>query len=78
MGCAHAGERRAVVPSSRELGPCRVGLRRDRAVPALRRNACELTPAACGDDYLCVYLCVAKKGYEAPTGLGTPNGTGAF
>ena len=28
----------------------------------------------CGDDY----LCVAKKGYDAPTGLGTPDGTGAF
>ena len=30
--------------------------------------------AVCGDDY----LCVAKKGYDAPTGLGTPNGIGAF
>jgi hypothetical protein len=29
---------------------------------------------ACGDDY----LCVAKKGYDAPTGLGTPDGLGAF
>jgi subtilase family serine protease len=29
---------------------------------------------ACDDDY----LCVAKKGYDAPTGLGTPDGTGAF
>jgi subtilase family serine protease len=29
---------------------------------------------ACGNDY----LCVAKKGYDAPTGLGTPNGTGGF
>jgi subtilase family serine protease len=29
---------------------------------------------ACGNDY----LCVAKKGYDAPTGLGTPNGTGSF
>jgi subtilase family serine protease len=29
---------------------------------------------ACGGDY----LCVAKKGYDAPTGLGTPDGTGAF
>ncbi len=28
----------------------------------------------CGKDY----LCVAKKGYDAPTGLGTPNGTKAF
>jgi subtilase family serine protease len=30
--------------------------------------------AVCGYDY----LCVAKKGYDAPTGLGTPNGDGAF
>jgi subtilase family protein len=30
--------------------------------------------AACGADY----LCTAKRGYDAPTGLGTPNGTGAF
>ena len=28
----------------------------------------------CGRDY----LCVAKQGYDAPTGLGTPHGTGAF
>ena len=28
----------------------------------------------CGDDY----LCVAKRGYDAPTGLGTPDGLGAF
>jgi subtilase family serine protease len=33
------------------------------------------TPAeACGSDY----LCTAKRGYDAPTGLGTPNGLGAF
>ncbi len=30
--------------------------------------------ATCGFDY----LCVAKKGYDAPTGMGTPDGTGAF
>lgn len=30
--------------------------------------------AACGHDY----LCVASKGYDAPTGLGTPDGLGAF
>jgi hypothetical protein len=30
--------------------------------------------AVCGHDY----LCVAKKGYDAPTGLGTPDGAGAF
>jgi hypothetical protein len=28
----------------------------------------------CGGDY----LCQAKNGYDAPTGLGTPDGTGAF
>lgn len=28
----------------------------------------------CGDSY----LCVARQGYDAPTGLGTPDGTGAF
>ena len=30
--------------------------------------------AACGDDY----LCTAKRGYDAPTGLGTPDGIGGF
>jgi subtilase family serine protease len=30
--------------------------------------------ATCGHDY----LCTAKKGYDAPTGLGTPDGTSAF
>lgn len=30
--------------------------------------------ATCGHDY----LCVARKGYDAPTGLGTPDGVGAF
>lgn len=30
--------------------------------------------ASCGNDY----LCTAKQGYDAPTGLGTPDGTGAF
>jgi hypothetical protein len=29
---------------------------------------------SCGHDY----LCVAKRGYDAPTGLGTPDGIGAF
>ena len=24
------------------------------------------------------YLCTAKAGYDGPSGLGTPNGTGAF
>jgi len=30
--------------------------------------------ATCGYDY----LCVARTGYDAPTGLGSPDGTGAF
>jgi subtilase family serine protease len=30
--------------------------------------------AACGYDY----LCMAQKGYDAPTGLGSPDGIGAF
>jgi subtilase family serine protease len=38
-------------------------------------NALSGTPrAVCGGDY----LCTARRGYDAPTGLGTPNGTGAF
>jgi hypothetical protein len=41
-----------------------------------RGNNSYFVPArqACGDDY----LCVAKPGYDAPTGLGTPDGIGAF
>jgi Subtilase family len=34
----------------------------------------ERPKAVCGNSY----LCVARKGYDAPTGLGTPDGTGAF
>jgi hypothetical protein len=30
--------------------------------------------AKCGNDY----LCVAKTGYDAPAGVGTPNGLAAF
>ncbi len=38
-------------------------------------NALFETPEqACGNDY----LCVARKGYNGPTGLGTPDGIGAF
>jgi subtilase family serine protease len=29
-------------------------------------------------DTLCGYLCTAEPGYDGPTGLGTPNGTGGF
>jgi hypothetical protein len=41
-----------------------------------RGNNSLFVPArqACGDDY----LCVAKHGYDAPTGAGTPDGIGAF
>ena len=34
----------------------------------------EQNGAVCGNDY----LCVAKKGYDAPTSLGTPDDIGAF
>ena len=37
-------------------------------------NDPRLGGAKCGDDY----LCVAKTGYDAPTGVGTPNGLTAF
>jgi subtilase family serine protease len=38
-------------------------------------NSLFTTPQeACGGDY----LCTAKRGYDAPSGLGTPNGLGAF
>ena len=38
-------------------------------------NALSGTPrAACGGDY----LCTARRGYDAPTGWGTPDGTRAF
>jgi subtilase family serine protease len=29
-------------------------------------------------DTVCGYLCTAEPGYDGPTGLGTPNGTGGF
>jgi hypothetical protein len=37
-------------------------------------NDSDGTGAKCGQDY----LCTAKPGYDAPTGLGTPNGLDAF
>ena len=38
-------------------------------------NALGTTPAAaCGRDY----LCLARPGYDPPTGLETPNGTASF
>jgi hypothetical protein len=42
---------------------------------ATGNNALPSGPARiCGNDY----LCSAKSGYDAPTGLGTPDGAGAF
>ena len=41
---------------------------------AIGRVAIAVRSATQHDDY----LCVAKSGYDAPTGLGTPNGIGAF
>ena len=32
------------------------------------------TNGSCGG----TYFCTAGSGYDGPTGLGTPNGTGAF
>lgn len=29
-------------------------------------------------DTICGYLCTAEPGYDGPTGVGTPNGTGGF
>jgi len=40
-----------------------VGVRRDRWLERLLRHD---------------YLCTAKKGYDGPTGVGTPNGIGAL
>jgi hypothetical protein len=34
-----------------------------------------MAATTCGGSY---YLCAAGAGYDGPTGLGTPNGTGAF
>jgi hypothetical protein len=49
--------------------------RRDLFDVTRGNNAVVGSPArACGDDY----LCVARRGYDAPTGLGTPDGLGAF
>ena len=41
---------------------------------AIAEQAAGRRVPACGYGY----LCVATKGYGAPTGLGTPDGTGAF
>jgi len=43
------------------------------------RHAGALHDVTSGNNGNCKnYLCTARKGYDGPTGLGTPNGTGAF
>lgn len=46
----------------------------------LYRHASSLYDAVGGSNGNCGgdYLCTGKRGYDAPTGLGTPNGIGAF
>src|SRR5262249_50404991 len=43
-------------------------------------NAASLFDVTSGSNGSCggTYLCTAGAGYDGPTGLGTPNGTGAF
>jgi hypothetical protein len=59
-----------------QAGPGRLYRHASSVFDITQGNNSLFEPAAeaCGDDY----LCVAKKGYDAPTGLGTPDGTGAF
>jgi subtilase family serine protease len=58
------------------IRPGRAYARRRALFDITRGNNALLGTVAqlCGGDY----LCVAKPGYDAPTGLGTPDGTGAF
>lgn len=46
----------------------------------LYRHASALNDVVGGSNGFCGgdYLCTAKKGYDGPTGLGSPNGTGGF
>lgn len=46
----------------------------------LYANRAHLNDVTGGSNGTCgnSYICTAKKGYDGPTGLGTPNGTGAF
>ncbi|HEX6800828.1 MAG TPA: S53 family peptidase [Ktedonobacterales bacterium] len=41
-------------------------------------NLFDVTSGANGNNCSGTYLCTAVPGYDGPTGLGTPNGTGAF
>jgi hypothetical protein len=38
----------------------------------------DVTTGANGDNCSSTYLCTAVPGYDGPTGLGTPDGTGSF
>jgi hypothetical protein len=46
----------------------------------LYQHASDLYDITSGSDGTCnvAYLCTARAGYDGPTGLGTPDGTGAF
>jgi subtilase family serine protease len=46
----------------------------------LYANTGDLNDVTSGSNGSCggTYLCTAKAGYDGPTGLGTPDGTGAF
>ena len=46
----------------------------------LYRNPADLNDVTSGSNGYCGgdYLCNAKKGYDGPTGMGTPDGIGAF
>ena len=71
---ARIGRHYVLSPSSSTVWTWRS--RRDTAarVPSGDNSFFEPAADACGGDY----LCVARKGYDAPTGLGSPDGTRAF
>jgi subtilase family serine protease len=50
------------------------------AAASLYANTGSLNDVTSGSDGSCnpAYLCAARSGYDGPTGLGTPNGLGAF
>jgi subtilase family serine protease len=50
------------------------------SLPYIQGNASNLNDVTTGNDGTCstAYFCTAEVGYDAPTGLGTPDGTSAF
>ena len=50
------------------------------SIPYQPGSAAYLNDVSSGNNGACTvpYLCNAVTGYDGPTGLGTPNGTGAF